>query len=138
MILRKCNVCGLEANREEDLVMFKKDSNSKYGRANKCKSCMAKGTAKWAEDNPEKYREAQRKKEIFKKYGITVEEYERCMDTSVCCEICGSTEDLVYDHNHDTGDFRGVLCRKHNSAIGLLGDSEELILKAYKYLEERN
>jgi len=55
------------------------------------------------------------------------------------CECCGNTdvtgEKLCIDHDHETGAFRGWLCRKCNAAIGMLGDSVTGLLMAVKYLE---
>jgi hypothetical protein len=59
------------------------------------------------------------------------------MASSPGCEICGITTDLVYDHCHDTMEFRGVLCRKHNAAIGQLGDTAEGVQAALNYLTKR-
>lgn len=58
------------------------------------------------------------------------------------CEICGVHEDdldqrLSMDHCHSTGAFRGFLCAKCNSGIGLLGDTADAVAKALKYLENR-
>lgn len=49
------------------------------------------------------------------------------------CEICSVTDDLVIDHCHDTGQFRGVLCRTCNLALGGLKENLELIKRALKY-----
>ena len=69
------------------------------------------------------------------RYGITTEYYQECMATSEGCEICGTKDNLVYDHCHDSMAFRGVLCNSHNLAIGGLGDTKEGILNALRYLE---
>lgn len=127
-MLRKCNACGLEAHTEEELELFLVGSiRDKYKRRNKCKEC---GNKLKREKYGSKYHYKSR-------YGITKEEYDKCMNTSVGCEICNTTEDLVYDHCHSSGDFRGVLCRKHNAAIGMLGDTTKEVYKVYKYLKER-
>lgn len=39
------------------------------------------------------------------------------------------------DHNHDTGEVRGLLCLTCNTGIGMFGDSLELLEKAMKYLD---
>ena len=54
------------------------------------------------------------------------------------CAVCGCTDrsQLVLDHDHDTNEVRGVLCKKHNSAIGFLGDSLEYVENACNYLKE--
>jgi hypothetical protein len=54
------------------------------------------------------------------------------------CESCGFFgEDrgtIHIDHCHDTGKVRGGLCHNCNTALGLLGDSLELIDKLRRYL----
>lgn len=47
----------------------------------------------------------------------------------------GETKELAVDHCHETGRIRGLLCNNCNRAIGLLGDSVELLLKAVEYLK---
>ena len=55
------------------------------------------------------------------------------------CEICCFVPErgLVMDHNHETGDFRGVLCHNCNSALGLFGDNPDVLRKAADYLDDR-
>jgi len=55
------------------------------------------------------------------------------------CENCNkSTEKLIFDHDHDTNEFRGWLCYQCNTAIGNLGDSLEGLKRAIRYLEKNN
>ncbi len=51
------------------------------------------------------------------------------------CEICGAAEDLCWDHDHDTSRFRGTLCGRCNSAVGLMDDDAERLRAAAAYLE---
>lgn len=41
------------------------------------------------------------------------------------------------DHNHETGDFRGILCLKCNSLLGMASESVDVLKSAIKYLTER-
>lgn len=51
------------------------------------------------------------------------------------CQICGRGDrKLVVDHDHNTGEIRGVLCHSCNTAIGKLGDSVDMLLVAIEYL----
>lgn len=56
------------------------------------------------------------------------------------CAICEEPPDkrgLVIDHNHTTGEVRGFLCHRCNSALGLLGDDPKRVQSAVRYLDER-
>ena len=137
MILRKCTVCELVATNEEELQLFTKDKRRKYGRGSTCTSCENKRKQKWKDENKELDVKIRRNCFHVSAYGITTEEYEECMSTSDCCEICGTNEKLVYDHDHTTMEFRGVLCRGCNSALGHLGDNREGLVKALSYFDSR-
>lgn len=50
------------------------------------------------------------------------------------CAICGEKSRLVIDHDHKSGMMRGLLCYKHNTAIGMFGDSKDLLQKSIEYL----
>jgi hypothetical protein len=43
---------------------------------------------------------------------------------------------LNVDHNHETGQVRGLLCPKCNTAIGYLNDDPDLIQHAVNYLQD--
>lgn len=52
------------------------------------------------------------------------------------CEICGSTKRICYDHNHQSGIFRGWLCNACNVALGCVSDNPETLRKLADYLEK--
>jgi Autographiviridae endonuclease VII len=93
--------------------------------------------------DPQKYKTYFRNLHIKKTYGITGEQY----DVAVAaqdgkCAICGRMPNgenhveqrLVIDHDHETGDIRGLLCNNCNSGMGIIGDSEEHLQAALDYL----
>ena len=55
------------------------------------------------------------------------------------CDLCGEAFETLeaahYDHDHETGKFRGWLHRRCNTALGWLGDNEEGLRRALAYLE---
>lgn len=72
-------------------------------------------------------------------YGVTVADAARAYSAQGRqCAICRKEShwrDLVFDHNHTTGRFRGLLCGTCNTGIGLLGDSPETLRLAVSYLQ---
>lgn len=79
------------------------------------------------------------------RYGITLEQYEAMLKKQHGdCAICGvkldsSKKTLIpaVDHVHDESKHvRGLLCGRCNSAIGLLNEDPEVMLKAIQYLKE--
>jgi hypothetical protein len=52
------------------------------------------------------------------------------------CECCdGVARTLVLDHDHDSGAFRGFICRECNSGLGKFGDNVAGLRMACEYLE---
>lgn len=96
--------------------------------------------------NPEKFRQKSRIfEENFKKkngvhrrtakryakYGLTLTQWGEIKKGG--CEICGRHTNLVCDHNHLTGKFRGCLCSSCNSSMGTF-ERMGMIQKLIKYL----
>lgn len=84
-----------------------------------------------------------RNKQLKKRYGITLEEYNKLFELQKgCCAICGEHQanlkvSLAVDHCHSTKQVRGLLCYNCNMGLGRFKDSEELLLRAVKYLVNR-
>lgn len=74
----------------------------------------------------------------MKKYGIGLWEIEgRLAENQYRCEICEENifgEECV-DHNHATGEVRGLLCGKCNTMLGLGKDSSVIFERAATYLK---
>lgn len=53
------------------------------------------------------------------------------------CECCGKPvhRNWQLDHDHETGEFRGWLCKQCNTGLGNLGDTLQSLTLAVKYLE---
>jgi hypothetical protein len=84
----------------------------------------------------------ERDRQLKFKYGITQEEYDALLEAQGGgCAVCGATpeeEELPVDHDHDTGEVRGILCNNCNNGIGRFEDSPELLRSAADYLEGAN
>lgn len=121
---------------------------SSKGRINaRCKRCCVEASTEWAKANPEK-RTQTMLRHTLKTYGLTIDSYNDLLESQGGgCAICGAKEStrgngktsrLVVDHNHDTGEVRGLLCHLCNTGIGCLQDDEELVQKALNYLRRNN
>lgn len=91
--------------------------------------------AKWRERNPEAHARNVRSSGLRRRYGITIEEYDALFVTqSGLCSICAGESErwLVIDHDHNTGQVRGLLCWQCNGALGILG--EDNLKRALDYL----
>lgn len=95
-------------------------------------------------ENGKKYRDANRKEINMKnrvgRYGISVADY-KAMERKQGgkCAICGDPLDKVttrIDHDHETGEVRGLLCASCNTGIGLLKDSIDVLESAKRYLKK--
>ena len=71
-------------------------------------------------------------------YRLSEDEYLTLMETTHC-EICGTHLGLApkIDHNHKTGEVRGLLCNGCNTGIGMLKDDPQVLRSALRYLEQR-
>lgn len=132
-----CKIC----QKEKLLSEFYK--NGKYYRSY-CRPCaskhandynkkhrsrIAKRQSEHRKNNPEKYKIKDRNGQL-KKYGLIPSDFDKMMELQKgLCAICGKPSIaknqygmrlLDIDHNHNTGQVRGLLCTKCNTAIGKL------------------
>lgn len=80
---------------------------------------------------------------VMKKFGFTEDSYKQYLDKIESlpdvCEICGSTENLCFDHDHSDPNphVRGVLCHSCNVGLGHFRDNTLLLKKAIDYLQTK-
>lgn len=73
-------------------------------------------------------------------YGITQEEYDTKLNLQEgVCAICHGLQTqgkqfLAVDHNHTTGEIRGLLCQDCNVALGLLKEDTSRLQNMVAYL----
>lgn len=85
---------------------------------------------------------------LYRSGGWTVEEYRnRLEEQNGLCAICGCPEtqirygkviSLCADHNHRTGQARGLLCSRCNTTIGKFEERLDLFQSAVDYLKKWN
>ncbi len=131
--MKICYIC----KQFKEISHFYKDKKQKDQLTKECKKCSAERSRIYRINNPDKMRETK----LLYYYGITLKQYNNMLvSQDKCCKICNmkavdSKKPLDVDHSHETGNIRGLLCTKCNKALGLFGDSFEILYRAYEYLK---
>lgn len=102
----------------------------RWTKSRQCVVCQRENYAKYIAKRPGWLREVNRRSRA-RRMGISAPTRP---DPGVC-EQCASAPSLHLDHDHDTGAFRGWLCRKCNTSIGALGDNIAGLERAIAYLK---
>jgi len=122
----KAKLCK-KCNTKRPSKQCYKDKSRVDGLAAYCKQCDDDRT---------------RRKQLLSKYGISDEGYRELLNSQGgVCAICLAPSDpdrkrkwFCVDHDHGTGEVRGILCSGCNKALGLLGDDWKVVLRAAQYL----
>jgi hypothetical protein len=84
-----------------------------------------------------------RPRKRLNRYGVTQEQFEAMLaDQEGRCAICRADAPRGYgrgwcvDHDHATGQIRGVLCGNCNSGLGMFNDDPTVIAAAVLYLQQ--
>jgi hypothetical protein len=104
----------------------------------------------WQRANPERLkasrernREGRNRKmreiHLRNKFGLTPAEYEGILAAQGgVCALCNRRPtpriSLHVDHDHGTGEIRGLLCMRCNNALGLFREGPDLLRRAARYL----
>lgn len=133
--MKKCSTCNALKPLDAFYPKWNRITNS-----SKCKECLRAKQKAYRKNNPEKAKEIGLKSS----FGMTLTEYNmRFNAQNGCCAICEMHQSklsrtLSVDHNHNTGEIRGLLCNTCNSGIGLLKEDIKIFRKAIKYLRPAN
>jgi hypothetical protein len=142
--VRTCTDC----KTEKPPWGFFRDRSKKHGRMARCKTCSTarvRAYVKRTDYDKTRYwanRDSERQRHLVKKYGITFDDYDRMLkEQNGKCAICQRPEPVNrmfdVDHDHKTGDVRGLLCTSCNRVLGHAGDSPERLRVAADYLSSR-
>ena len=129
---KTCAKCG----EVKPVTEFYKQGKYRRSRCRAC--CKGENAGTYAKLSPEtkaRYKRTER----AKRYGLTLEEHDRLFDQHERCPICLTEDpgkrDWCIDHDHETGEVRGLLCSECNMGIGLLYDNIANLTRAQAYLE---
>lgn len=97
---------------------------------------LAKSKA-WYAANRERRQETLRAWHLARKYGLTPDQYDALLlAQGNVCSICSSRrKTMCVDHDHSTGEVRGILCRSCNAMLGQVGDNTAWLARAIQYLD---
>jgi hypothetical protein len=140
--LKQCPMCKKLIKRDE----FKPRNNG-FSRAycGECQKIKSKEYARSLREKSPEYKEKMRvvniKTCLKKKYGMTLEQWEKMFsDQNGKCAICKTNQKELnkrfsVDHDHITNKVRGLLCNNCNRAIGLLKDEYQILINAAEYIK---
>jgi hypothetical protein len=136
---RECLGCGEDKSLEKD---FNRHPGGKYGRNSRCRICLAEQRKKYPRTPVSSGQ--RRAAKLRQTYGLTVEDYDALLASqNGKCAICGSefadkrVGFLHVDHDHETGEVRGLLCSSCNRGLGFFKDDPNLMRRGIEYLERR-
>lgn len=155
--LRFCHVCvktlpvsefGVLARNPQGLQptckLCTNTRNQTYAAATKAKdpeeflARKRESLRKWKDANPEKVRAGNRRTNLRRHYGLTVEQWDTLLVAQAGrCPICSAElVDPHTDHNHTTGAVRAILCNTCNVGIGAFYENPTTLRSAATYIEE--
>lgn len=159
--MKRCKRCG----ETKPLDQFYKNKTGRDGLRPECKPCSSAQKKAWYRQNREaviakviawqranqdrynarmrEYRkanpEAGRADHLRRKFDLTIEEYEQLLAAQGGrCAICRREPgkiSLHVDHDHETGEVRGLLCFRCNGGAGQFKEDVELLARAIDYLD---
>lgn len=133
---KRCYWCKEIKHKDQ----FYKNKSKYDGLTSSCKQCTPLIREHVTKNNPDMIRRSKLKAA----YNISLEEYNSMFSYQEGkCAICDKHQSefkhrFCVDHDHITGQIRGLLCHTCNRALGLLKDNVDNLLRAIDYLKEDN
>jgi ribosomal protein L37E len=130
------------------LVCSRCGKNPRAPRRKTCVYCLSRAAAKYYQDQADRglpwasrVIHASRVRARLRNHSPIVDSAEELLRTYEAsagkCQVCEfETASLHCDHDHETGRIRGWLCSNCNTALGLAGDSQVVLLRMAEYLKQ--
>lgn len=133
METKTCPKCGEE-----------KPIDDFYFQRRVCKPCVREHQRRFRDSQPD-YNHT---RNLQRRYGLSVDEYQTLLaNQNFSCPICEveisdtieykGKRPVAVDHNHETGDVRGILCSMCNLMLGHARENTSILYRAIVYLSER-
>lgn len=137
---RVCTKCG--KSKEAGCFGIVDSTTTSEGRVvfkyrSACDECRGLERRK---ERPESHKRRDRKKGIARRFGLTVEQYDLIWKKLTLkqrghCAVCRTRPLVCLDHQHATGELRGLLCRQCNLAAGYVMDDPKIAERLARYLK---
>lgn len=152
-MMKTCSKCRIK----QEMRFFVTDNRQKDKLSRSCKKCRSAWFKNWRNTSPiaklseqrrtrkyqssEKGRRQLKHYDLKKNYGFSIAGYEALLlKQDNACAICAKSADksrfgvLAVDHDHISGEIRGLLCNLCNVGLGHFQDNSALLDKASSYL----
>jgi hypothetical protein len=149
MATKRCSKC----RQWKPTSAFWQDLRKPDGLRSQCGTCAYASRREWRRRNRDKvnainlksyhkHKVARGNAEMLRRYRFTRADYDHLLvDQNGCCAICRATSPgdtrsrFAIDHDHQTGQVRGLLCNACNLGLGKFKDRLDLLRAATAYLE---
>lgn len=135
----ECKACNL-AEKARRSAANPQPARDRARRWREDPANLERTKAKHARDREDGRKQiSDRRSYLKRKYGITLEEYdEKLAEQGGVCAVCSREPrpdiSLHVDHDHETGQIRGLLCFRCNVAIGLISEDHDNLTSIQTYL----
>ena len=103
-----------------------------------CNACQNLRTRKWYNENKDQAIKGVIKSRLRTLFGMSLNDVE-IMLTAQCgqcllCERAITMKTKCIDHDHESGQVRGLLCTQCNTALGMVKDNPETLQRMITYV----
>lgn len=137
-LTKVCTKC----KKNKNITEFRLRKASKDGLHTQCKLCVDTISEKNRLENLELRKRQARSRSLKHKYGISIETYDELSEKQDnSCAICKKHRDsfkinFAVDHNHITGEIRGLLCYHCNHRVVGRHRDGELLRRVADYIDQ--
>jgi hypothetical protein len=143
-VTKACGVCGGQVTSANPKTMYCGDRCKQKAYHRRWPERVRARSARFRAEQPDYART-----KWLERYDLTVTQYETMLTQQQgVCAICrheetarhrsGTVRSLAVDHDHETGEVRGLLCRECNRGLGAFDDNAALLESAARYLRKES
>jgi hypothetical protein len=128
--MKRCADCK-ELKPYSDFPPSKKAKDGCHSYCKECNNRRSRESVKRLSGSTRHYH-------LKRRCGIGADDFDRVVaEQAGVCAICGRRDPGHVDHDHETGEVRGILCFNCNGGLGQFRDDVDALRSAAVYLESR-